>query len=556
MQQWLNANYESYIGIRPCDGIYQRDTNEALIYALQALENMSPSEANGNFGPKTISLIPTVSEGASGDIVKLIQYGLYVNNFYQDGDFDGNFSAAVASEIEKFRKFMVLPAGSLGSDDYPSTVDLRVIKGLLTSNGDTTRDSIAFDTATQLIDPAMIKRLYNSGFSIVGRYLTGTVGDPSKHNNKFLTDNEIEKLTDAGFSIVPIYEDGGSEESYFTEENGRKDAYYAANAARRLGFPTGTPIYFAADLDLQDGDIEGTVIAYLQAVRAALDDLGYKTGLYGTRNMCRHAAEGMGIDYFYVASMSYGWSGNLGFPMPKHWCFDQFIEYTTGSGVGIDQVAASGRDNGVGKGEFVKTDSVDADEALEYIFNNTNLQAQGKYVQRFDNVTVTYRATEEIANKNSNSVLTISNGEIPEIDFTQMLNSKLDGQPGLPEDIGHLTLSGLHQWGITNKIKRGNFELEIGAVKDGNFSVTMKYYIYEVEKGELSDTLSVEIEISIDSHHIDNWPQIDPKIVKVFAFATLVGIAALIVAAATLAAGPAGGGLAASIVALLLTFIP
>lgn len=86
MQQWLNANYESYIGIRPCDGIYQRDTNEALIYALQALENMSPSVANGNFGPKTISLIPTVSEGASGDIVKLIQYG----------DFDGNFSAAVA----------------------------------------------------------------------------------------------------------------------------------------------------------------------------------------------------------------------------------------------------------------------------------------------------------------------------------------------------------------------------------------------------------------------------------------------------------------------------
>ncbi|WP_338209659.1 hypothetical protein [Lactiplantibacillus paraxiangfangensis] len=73
--------------------------------------------------------------------------------FYQDGD----FSAAVASEIEKLRKFMVLPAGSLGSNDYPSTVDLRVIKGLLTSNGDTTRDSIAFDTATQLTDSAMIK---------------------------------------------------------------------------------------------------------------------------------------------------------------------------------------------------------------------------------------------------------------------------------------------------------------------------------------------------------------------------------------------------------------
>lgn len=440
--------------------------------------------------------------------------------FYQDGDFDGDFSAAVASEIEKFRKFMVLPAGSLGSDDYPSTVDLRVIKGLLTSNGDTTRDSIAFDTATQLTDPAMIKRLYNSGFSIVGRYLTGTVGDPSKHNNKFLTDDEIEKLTDAGFSIVPIYEDGGSEESYFTESNGRKDAYEAAYAARRLGFPEGTPIYFAADLDLQDGDIEGTVIAYLQAVRAALDELGYKTGLYGTRNMCRHAAEGMGIDYFYVASMSYGWSGNLGFPMPKHWCFDQFIEYTTGSGVGIDQVASSGRDTGVGKGEFVKTAQVDADDALEYIFNNTNLTMDGRYVQDLGRVKMIYKATHELANKNSNSVLTISNGKVPEADFTELLNV----QGGFPENIGHLTLSGLDQQGITEKIKRGNVEIDFNAYKDGGVGFTMKFYVYKIDIGDLDETLTIEIESVFRSEPKDNFPKPKPKPVLTSSWEFTIGM--------------------------------
>ncbi len=333
------------------------------------------------------------------------------------------------------------------------------------------------------------------------------MGDPSKHNNKFLTDDEIEKLTDAGFSIVPIYEDGGSEESYFTEENGRKDAYYAANAARRLGFPTGTPIYFAADLDLQDGDIEGTVIAYLQAVRAALDDLGYKTGLYGTRNMCRHAAEGMGIDYFYVASMSYGWSGNLGFPMPKHWCFDQFIEYTTGSGVGIDQVASSGRDTGVGKGEFVKTAQVDANDALEYIFNNTNLTMDGRYVQDLGRVKMIYKATHELANKNSNSVLTISNGKVPEADFTELLNV----QGGFPENIGHLTLSGLDQWGITEKIKRGNVEIDFNGYKDGGVGFTMKFYVYKIDIGDLDETLTIEIESVFRSEPKDNFPKPKPK---------------------------------------------
>lgn len=30
LQQWLNADYSLYIGIMPCDGIYQRETNVGL----------------------------------------------------------------------------------------------------------------------------------------------------------------------------------------------------------------------------------------------------------------------------------------------------------------------------------------------------------------------------------------------------------------------------------------------------------------------------------------------------------------------------------------------
>ncbi|MBU8891036.1 glycoside hydrolase domain-containing protein [Lactiplantibacillus plantarum] len=550
MQQWLNANYESYIGIRPCDGIYQRDTNEALIYALQAIEGMSPSEANGYYGNQTIALTPTVKVGEHGNIVKLIQYGLYVNNYYQSGAFDGYFSTTVANEIVAFRKFMILPDGSLSSaSTYSGVADLRVIKGLLTSNGDTGRDSNTFDCATQLTDTSMIQRLYQAGFSIVGRYLTGSVGTGSAKKAKNLTSDEISKLTVAGFSIFPIYEDGGYEVSYFTESQGTKDAYLAAYAARALGFPDGTVIYFAADLDLQDGDIEGTVIAYLQAVRASLTDLGYKTGLYGTRNVCLHAAESMGISNFFVANMSYGWSGNLGFPMPKNWCFDQFVEYTTGSGVDIDQDASSGRDSGTKK--FKSTGGVTADEALKYILGNTNLQIGGKYVQTIGPFKVTWLATNEVADKSSSNIVTISNNELPEADLTAILETKYK----LPDWIGHLTVDGIGKWGISEKIKKGNFELEIGDSKDGEFSFKLKYYVYQVEKGPLSETLTIEIDVTFNKSDFDNWPTYDPAESFGITLAATLSVAVIISMAPAIAGSASAAGVVAAFVALATKFL-
>lgn len=505
MQQWLNADYESYIGIRPCDGVYQRDTNEALIYALQAIEGMSTDEANGNYGDQTIALTPTVHESDNGAIVKLIQYGLYVNNYYQDGSFDGNFSTAVGSEIVAFRKFMILPDGSLSSSStYSSTADLRVIKGLLTSNGDTNRDSDTFDCATQLTDSSMIERLYNAGFSIVGRYLTGSVGTGSAEKDKNLTLDEISKLTAVGFSIFPIYEDGGYEVEYFTEAQGTKDAHIAANAAHSLGFPEGTVIYFAADLDLQDGDIEGTVIAYLQAVRASLNDLGYVTGLYGTRNMCRHAAEGMGISNFFVANMSYGWSGNLGFPMPKNWCFDQFVEYTTSSGVDIDQDASSGRDKGVSK--FDEDTGLTAVEAMEELIggfiDNTDFEIGKEYSLDFDPIKITFKGSAEYANKDSKSTFKLSNTETPET----LIKDWMVNEYGANELSQEYTLKGLHDIGISEKITNGNLEIKFEESASGEFEMSLIYYVYKTTKGTVKETLALEVKFEIKEIDVPGWP--------------------------------------------------
>ncbi len=60
IQQSLNYNYLDYIGIGPCDGIFSRFTAEALIYALQAEEQLPTDVANGNFGPTTTNCLPTI----------------------------------------------------------------------------------------------------------------------------------------------------------------------------------------------------------------------------------------------------------------------------------------------------------------------------------------------------------------------------------------------------------------------------------------------------------------------------------------------------------------
>lgn len=52
---------------------------------------------------------------------------------------------------------------------------MTVIKGLLSSAGNTMRPASGADTSTQLT-PAMIKTLVDNDVEIIGRYLTGTVG--------------------------------------------------------------------------------------------------------------------------------------------------------------------------------------------------------------------------------------------------------------------------------------------------------------------------------------------------------------------------------------------
>ena len=60
VQRTINSKYEDYIGLAPCDGLYGRQMNTALIKVLQAIEGQTPEQANGNFGPTTTAKLPII----------------------------------------------------------------------------------------------------------------------------------------------------------------------------------------------------------------------------------------------------------------------------------------------------------------------------------------------------------------------------------------------------------------------------------------------------------------------------------------------------------------
>ncbi|WP_198042663.1 glycoside hydrolase domain-containing protein [Oceanobacillus sp. AG] len=132
------------------------------------------------------------------------------------------------------------------------------------------------------------------------------------------------------------------------------------NKAYELGFPPGTTIYFAVDYDAYDFEVQNNIIPYMASIRRVFDahratGRDYKVGVYGARNTCIQCMTHSSVraDHSFVANMSTGFSGNLGFPMPTNWSFGQFYEtdiYSNINGTNvslrIDKNDYSGLDQG------------------------------------------------------------------------------------------------------------------------------------------------------------------------------------------------------------------
>ena len=100
-----------------------------------------------------------------------------------------------------------------------------------------------------------------------------------------MTPEEIEVIRAAGLKIFPIFQTYGGEASYFTRSQGSDDAATAVAAAKNLGFPQGTTIYFAVDYDVLVADMDTHIIPYFCGIQ---DEAGwyYRIGVYGPRMVC------------------------------------------------------------------------------------------------------------------------------------------------------------------------------------------------------------------------------------------------------------------------------
>ncbi|MBC2172645.1 glycoside hydrolase domain-containing protein [Listeria booriae] len=349
VQQNLNRDYSAWIGkLVPCDGLYGRDTNTSLIYALQKEEGMARTTANGNFGPgTTTSLTNLISTFASNKaLVLLLQYSLACNGL-PINQFSGVYDAETTNLVKRYQEFMKMSITT-------GAITMGTFKALLSSAGDTNRSATACDTS-YVLNTDQIDTLWNAGYRYVGRYLTGNVIRGGVRVPKAMNQAEIAAILKKGLKIFPIYQDGGYEIPYFEVPfQGTSDGYKAIDAAYNLGFPAGTTIYFAVDLDAYDYQITDLIIPYFQNLRAAFKQnqalRSYQIGVYGARNVCSRLKSAGLVDNVFVADMSTGFSGNLGFPMPEDWAFDQYFEMSIGTGNGkldIDKVTYSGVDKGV-----------------------------------------------------------------------------------------------------------------------------------------------------------------------------------------------------------------
>lgn len=360
-QQYLNANYiikTSLIGLIPCNGVADRNMTKAIIIALQYEEaGQTMVGVDGIYGNNTLNKAPELAAGSTKTaFIKIAQMCLMM--MYENPGLSGKYDSYTEKVVREFQEFSCL------------TQDARVVPGiigrttwasLLSSKGDSTRTATACDCSEQILSLAKAQKL-KEDYNIVGRYLTGTVGGSKPKN---LSPGELQILAENNLRVFPIFQDGGASLTYFGNYQGQLDAKDAIIAARKLHIPNDTIIYFAVDYDFTEKQVLERVIPHFEGIKTVFDasKSKYKIGIYGSRNTCSIVCDNNLAVSSFVSDMSTGYSGNMGFPLPENWAFDQIHEYTAtasdGTKFAVDKDVSSGRDRGFIWGELCGGDRFD-----------------------------------------------------------------------------------------------------------------------------------------------------------------------------------------------------
>ncbi|RZU48694.1 putative peptidoglycan binding protein [Krasilnikovia cinnamomea] len=367
VQQWLNGrySYRQNFFLVPCEGVFSRDVQKALYLAIQYEVGLTDAQATGTFGPTTKNELRKrpVGSGSTGAFVSIFTAAMVFNRIKQPGfpyfeGFTDRFGEEAAIALRAFQKFSALP--ETGQGDFATWCQL------LVSTGDPDRPAIASDTANPLT-AARASALWSAGYRYVGRYLDNV---PGSSLNKKIQPGELKLIFENGLKVFPIQQYYGGEVSYFNYNRGYRDALAAHQAAVGHGFDAGTTIYFAVDYDATQADIDDAIVPYFKGVVGGLTVSGkrYNAGVYGSRNVCIDVSRRTDVRWSFVSGMSSGFSGNMGYPLPENWSFNQIQTLTVGSGTGaveIDKDAYRlGSDPGVNK---LNSDYTTVDGLIQHV---------------------------------------------------------------------------------------------------------------------------------------------------------------------------------------------
>ena len=193
--------------------------------------------------------------------------------------------------------------------------------------------TLGCDSATAMT-AVRAQALVNNKYTFVGRYLSGSYS---------MSLDEAKIISNAGLFIVSIWEKGKpTSSSYFTASQGASDGQSAILAAKALGQPTGTPIYFTVDYDASLSDIKGPITKYLQAIKKIFeaDNYYYALGLYGSGSVLNYFKNT--YQYTWLAGAS-AWSGSSTF---DNWFLKQYDNGTTIGSYTIDKDTSNGKAGG------------------------------------------------------------------------------------------------------------------------------------------------------------------------------------------------------------------
>ena len=193
--------------------------------------------------------------------------------------------------------------------------------------------ALGCDTATTLT-AARLQSLVNDKYTFVGRYLAGSY---------VMSSAEAKRISNTGLYIISIWEKGKpTRPSYFTAAQGTTDGQSAISAAKALGQPAGTPIYFTVDYDASSSDIKGPITTYLQAVKKVFEDDNhyYALGLYGSGSVLSYFKNT--YTYTWLAGAT-AWRGSDTF---TGWFIKQYANGTTIDSFTVDKDDSNGSAGG------------------------------------------------------------------------------------------------------------------------------------------------------------------------------------------------------------------